>query len=50
MKNMFFAAVAALSLASAIAPAANAAIFHNNSTVAGDTAATQMQQQGAYNE
>lgn len=50
MKNMFLAAVAALSLASAVAPAANAAIFHDNRPVAGDAAATQMQQQGAYNE
>jgi hypothetical protein len=50
MKNMILAAFAALSLSAAVAPVANAAIFHNNSTVAGDSAATQMQQQGGYNE
>jgi hypothetical protein len=50
MKNMILAAFAALSLTAAVAPAANAALFHNNSTVADDAAATQMQQQGAYNE
>ncbi|WP_428490835.1 hypothetical protein [Rhodopila sp.] len=50
MRNMILAAVAALSLTAAVAPAANAALFHNNSTVSGDSAATQMQQQGAYNE
>jgi hypothetical protein len=50
MKNMILAAFAALSLTAAVAPVANAAIFHNNSTVAGDSAATQMQQQGGYNE
>jgi hypothetical protein len=46
MKNVLFAAIAALSLSSVVIPAANAAIFHNNSTVAGDAVATQMQQQG----
>ena len=42
MKNLVLAAFAALSLAAGtLAPvAANAAIFHSNSTVAGDTAAT----------
>jgi len=50
MKNMILAAFAALSLSAAVAPVANAAIFHNNSTVAGDSAATQMQQQGGYSE
>jgi hypothetical protein len=50
MKNLFLAAFAALSLSSVVIPGANAAIFHNNSTVAGDAAATRMQQQGAYNE
>jgi hypothetical protein len=50
MKNMILAAFAALSLSAAVAPVANAAIFHNNSTVAGDSAATQMQQQGGYNQ
>jgi hypothetical protein len=50
MKNLFLAAVAALTLSAAVVPAANAAIFHNNSTIAGDAAATRMQQTGAYNE
>ena len=48
MKNMMLAALAALSLTAAVAPAANAAIFHNGSTVAGSAAATRMQQTGAY--
>jgi hypothetical protein len=50
MKNLILAAFAALSLTAAIAPAASAANFHNGSTVAGDAAATRMQQTGAYNE
>jgi hypothetical protein len=45
MKNLIRVAFAVLSLAT-IAPVANAAVFHNGSTVAGDAAATQMQQQG----
>jgi hypothetical protein len=48
MKNLVLAAFAALSLTAAIAPMANAAAFHNGSTVAGDVAATRMQQTGAY--
>jgi hypothetical protein len=44
MKNLFLAAIAALSLSAAVVPAYAA------STVAGDAAATRMQQQGAYNE
>lgn len=48
MKNMMLAALAALSLAAAVAPAANAAVFHNGSTIAGDAAATRMQQTGTY--
>jgi hypothetical protein len=48
MKNLILAAFAALSLTAAIAPMANAAVFHNGSTVAGDSAATRMQQTGAY--
>jgi hypothetical protein len=44
MKNLVLAAFAALSLATAIAPAANAA----GSTVAGDAKATRMQQTGSY--
>ena len=45
MKNLIRVAFAVLSLAT-IAPVANAAVFHNGSTVARDAAATQMQQQG----
>ncbi|WP_428487710.1 hypothetical protein [Rhodopila sp.] len=44
MKNLILAAVAALSLTAAIAPVANAATFHNGSTIAGDTFATRTQQ------
>jgi hypothetical protein len=48
MKNMILAAVAALGLATAVVPAAaNAAVFHNGSTVAGDALATRTQQTGA---
>ena len=50
MKNLFLAAIAALSLSAAVVPVANAAVFHNGSTVAGDTAATHMQQTGSYSE
>jgi hypothetical protein len=46
MKNLFLAAVAALSMSAAVVPLANAATFHNGSTVGGDRAATLMQQQG----
>ncbi|HEY0181581.1 MAG TPA: hypothetical protein VGC09_02130 [Rhodopila sp.] len=46
MKNLILAAFAALSLSAAVVPVANAAVFHNGSTVAGDTAATDMQRQG----
>jgi hypothetical protein len=46
MKNLILAAFAALSLSAAAAPLANAAVFHNGSTVAGDAAATRMQQTG----
>ena len=49
MKKMFLAAFTVLSLA-ATAVAANAAVFHNGSTVAGDAAATRMQQTGSYSE
>jgi hypothetical protein len=48
MKNLILAALAALSLSAAVAPLANAAVFHNGSTVAGDSAATRFQQTGAY--
>ncbi len=43
MKNLILAAFAVVTLAAAVAPAANAA-----STVAGDRAATLMQQSGSY--
>ena len=45
MKNLILAAFAALSLATAVAPAAFAA-----STAAGDPRATRMQQTGVYAE
>jgi hypothetical protein len=44
MKNLLLAAVAALSLGAAVVPAYAA------STIAGDRAATQMQQTGAISE
>ena len=50
MKNLILAAVAAFSLSAAILPAANAAIFHSNSTVAGDAQATRMQQTGSLSQ
>jgi hypothetical protein len=49
MKNLIRAAFAALSLAT-IAPVANAADFHNGSTVAGNSEATRMVQTGSYSE
>jgi hypothetical protein len=48
MKNLFLAAVTALSLSAAVAPVAMARDFHNGSTVAGDAAATLLQKTGAY--
>jgi hypothetical protein len=48
MKNLILAAVAALSLGAVVMPVANAAVFHNGSTVATDSAATRMQQTGVY--
>lgn len=45
MKYLIRAAFFAISLAT-IAPVANAAVFHNGSTVSGDAAATLMQQTG----
>jgi hypothetical protein len=45
MKNLFFAALAALSLGVAVVPA-YAHDFHNGSTVVGDRSATLMQQTG----
>jgi hypothetical protein len=50
MRNLVLAAFAALSLSAAVAPLANAAVFHNGSSVAGDAAATRMQQTGTYGE
>jgi hypothetical protein len=52
MQKMFLAAVTALTLAAtAVAPvAANAAIFHGGSSVAGDAAATRQQQTGSYSQ
>ena len=47
MRNLFFAALAVLTLGVAVVPA-YAHDFHNGSTVAGDSAATRMQQSGAY--
>jgi hypothetical protein len=45
MKNLILAVFAALSLTAAIAPVANAA-----STIAGDAAATRLQQTGSYSQ
>jgi hypothetical protein len=50
MKNLILAAIAALSLSAAVAPLANATVFHNGSTVAGNAVATRMQQTGSYSE
>jgi hypothetical protein len=50
MKTMFLAALAAISLSAAVAPAANAASFHNGSTAAGVAAATRLQQTGGYSQ
>jgi hypothetical protein len=49
MKKIFLAAFTALTLA-ATAVGANAAAFHNGSTVGGDAAATRLQQTGGYSE
>ncbi len=48
MKNLILAAFAAVTLGTAIVPAAFAATFHNGSTVAGDSAATRQQQTGSF--
>ncbi len=45
MKNLILAAIAAVSLSAALVPAANA-----KSTVAGDAAATRIQQTTSYGE
>jgi hypothetical protein len=47
MKNMILAVFAAISLTAAIAPLANAAVFHNGSTVDDDAGATRRQQTGS---
>jgi hypothetical protein len=47
MKPMILAAFAALSLTAAIAAPANAATFHNGSSVAGDAQATRTEQTGS---
>lgn len=47
MRNAFFAALAVLTMSVAVVPA-YAYDFHNGSTVVGDSAATRMQQSGAY--
>jgi hypothetical protein len=47
MKNLILAAFAVLSLTAFIAPMANAATFHNGSSVAGDSQATRMEQTGS---
>ncbi len=48
MKTMILAAFAAISLGSAVVPAAQAAIFHNGSTISGDSLATREQQTGSF--
>jgi hypothetical protein len=48
MKNLILAAVAALGLTAAVAPATFAATFHNGSSIAGDAGATRSQQTGTY--
>jgi hypothetical protein len=50
MKNLILAAFAALSLTAVVAPLANAAPFHNGSSVSGDSLATRMQQTGSYGQ
>jgi hypothetical protein len=49
MKNLSFAALAALSLSVAVIPA-YAHDFHNGSSVAGDLSATNRQQTGSYSD
>jgi hypothetical protein len=46
MKNLMLAAFAVLVLAAAAVPAAQAAVFHNGSSISDDIAATRMQQTG----
>ncbi len=47
MKNLFLAAVAALSLGVGVA---NAVVVGDHSSIAGDAAATRFQQTGSYSE
>src|ERR1700756_5041211 len=49
MRNAFFAALAVLTMSVAVVPA-YAHDFHNGSTVAGDSSATQMQRLGGYGD
>jgi hypothetical protein len=50
MKTVILTAFAILSLTVAVAPVANAATFHNGSSVRSDLAATRMQQTGSYSQ
>jgi hypothetical protein len=47
MKNLMLAAIAALGLSAAVVPVAQAAVFHNGSSIAGDLGNSEWQQQGA---
>jgi hypothetical protein len=47
MRNLFFAALSALTLSAAVVPA-YAATFHNGSSISDDPGATSMQQRGGY--
>jgi hypothetical protein len=47
MKNLFFSALAALTLSVAVVPA-YAYDFHNGSSIAGDLSATRRTQTGSY--
>ena len=49
MRSLLFATLAVLTLGVAVVPA-YAHDFHNGSTVAGDSAATRIQQDGAYGQ
>ncbi len=48
MKTLILAAFAAISLSAAIGPVANAAVFHNGSSIAADAGATRMFQTGSF--
>jgi hypothetical protein len=47
---LILVAFTAVDLTATIAPVANAAVFHNGSAVAGDVAATRIQQTGSYSD